>query len=352
MPSFDPAANFRGAKACPEKRTANSTVFGYLARELTANKRAQWEDGQVDVFKEWITVKGFNVMTTDITPLLRVLDLDGYEDVVNRDGESVHNLIVTKVRDRLLKTRKDYPELGLAYLTRAIYNLKAVSPPPTEPPPAVIREPQATSQSNRPRHKSIEKIYTQEMSPSDSYAAIASHYEFKTRPAAPTRASQLSPHRESSHPDQLEPKEGTDERVVAKRPTEETTSAIQSFPNPAPVPAPAPAPALVNVHLPPSPPPSNPPSPARPPSHPPLPSAPTDDKEEEEVGERGISVDTRLRLECWVERLQKIMRQLKLQIDQLPDDRESGWLKKAALDATMEIGHLDFMVQEYLTEWS
>jgi hypothetical protein len=349
MPSSDPAAKFLGAKACPEKRTSNSTVFGYLAKELTANKRAQWEDGQVDVFKEWITAKGFNVLTTDITPLLRVLDLDGYEDVVNRDGESVHNLIVTKVRDRLLKTRKDYPELGLAYLARAIHSLKAVTPPPTEPPPAVRRESPAGLKSHRPKHKSIEKTRTQEMSPSSCYPAIASPYEFIGRPAPPARTPHLSPYWMPSFPDQFESKESTKERAATRKPAKEATPPIQSLLEPAPTPAPAPAPG--HAHLPPTPPPSNPSSPSRPPS----PPAPTDDKEKQQeekaAGKWETSIDSSPRLRCRVERLQKIMRMLKQEIDDLPHDRDSGLLKEAALDATMEIGHLYFMVQEYLMEW-
>ncbi|KAI1739030.1 hypothetical protein F4680DRAFT_449491 [Xylaria scruposa] len=90
-----------------EKRTQGSTMFSTTAKNLTSSVPFRWRADQVKIFEDWVLFKGPNVMSADLLPLLRALDLDGYEDVKNNRGECVHDLIVVKVRRKLTKTKNE-----------------------------------------------------------------------------------------------------------------------------------------------------------------------------------------------------------------------------------------------------
>ncbi|KAJ2992199.1 hypothetical protein NUW58_g2247 [Xylaria curta] len=90
-----------------EKRTQASTMFSTTAKNLTSNVPFRWRPDQVRIFEDWIRFKGPNVMSADLVPLLRALDLDGYEDVRNERGECVHDLIIVKVRRKLTRTKSE-----------------------------------------------------------------------------------------------------------------------------------------------------------------------------------------------------------------------------------------------------
>ncbi|GAP93066.1 hypothetical protein SAMD00023353_10000180 [Rosellinia necatrix] len=88
-----------------EKRTQASTLFSTSAKNLTSSVPFRWRAEQVDIFEDWIVLKGPNAMSADLVPLLRELDLDGYEDIDNEYGECVHDLIIEKVRRKLARTK-------------------------------------------------------------------------------------------------------------------------------------------------------------------------------------------------------------------------------------------------------
>ncbi|KAI1419967.1 hypothetical protein F5Y12DRAFT_720092 [Xylaria sp. FL1777] len=89
-----------------EKRTQASTMFSTTAKNLTSNIPFRWRQGQVDIFEDWILSRGPNAATVDLVPLLRELDLDGYEDIKNKNGECVHDLIIDKVRRKISRTKR------------------------------------------------------------------------------------------------------------------------------------------------------------------------------------------------------------------------------------------------------
>ncbi|KAI1182852.1 hypothetical protein F5B17DRAFT_435212 [Nemania serpens] len=88
-----------------EKRTQASTMFSTTAKSLTSSSRFSWRPEQSKIFMDWIAAKGPNAMSADLVPLLRALDLDGYEDIENQLGECVHDIIITKVRRKISNTR-------------------------------------------------------------------------------------------------------------------------------------------------------------------------------------------------------------------------------------------------------
>ncbi|KAI0976499.1 hypothetical protein F4678DRAFT_228385 [Xylaria arbuscula] len=105
-PSFSSEASKRlqlpGRK---EPRTQASTMFTTTARNLTSNIPFRWRQGQVEIFEDWVRSRGVNAATADLVPLLRELDLDGYENVKNYNGQSVHDLILDKVRRKIARTK-------------------------------------------------------------------------------------------------------------------------------------------------------------------------------------------------------------------------------------------------------
>ena len=99
-----------------DKRTHASTMFGTTAWNLASNIPFRWVGFHVSIFEDWIRVKGAGAMTADLVPLLRQLDLDGYEDVRNKRGECVHDLIVVKVRRKIARIRDEVVLKGLGSL--------------------------------------------------------------------------------------------------------------------------------------------------------------------------------------------------------------------------------------------
>ncbi|KAI8953230.1 hypothetical protein F4801DRAFT_537909 [Xylaria longipes] len=110
-PSVSPAVTEAGRRfqlqPSTEKRTQGSTMFSTTAKNLTSSVPFRWRADQVKIFEDWILFKGPNAMSADLLPLLRALDLDGYEDVKNHSGECVHDLIIVKVRRKLTRTKSN-----------------------------------------------------------------------------------------------------------------------------------------------------------------------------------------------------------------------------------------------------
>lgn len=80
-------------------------MFSTTAKNLTSSSRFSWRPEQNQIFMDWITVKGPNAMSADMVPLLRALDLDGYEDIDNNLGDCVHDIIIVKVRRKISNTK-------------------------------------------------------------------------------------------------------------------------------------------------------------------------------------------------------------------------------------------------------
>ncbi|KAI0417092.1 hypothetical protein F5X98DRAFT_364057 [Xylaria grammica] len=105
VPSREEAGRRVQLPARNKKRTQASTMFHTTAKNLSSDVPFRWTSEQVIIFEDWIRFQGPNATTADLTPLLQVLDLDGYEDIKNSRGESVHDLIIAKVRRKLARTK-------------------------------------------------------------------------------------------------------------------------------------------------------------------------------------------------------------------------------------------------------
>ncbi|RWA06262.1 hypothetical protein EKO27_g8844 [Xylaria grammica] len=105
IPSHEEAGRRFQLPARNKKRTQASTMFHTTAKNLSSNVPFRWTSEQVIIFEDWIRFQGSNATTADLTPLLQVLDLDGYEDIKNSRGECVHDLIIAKVRRKLARTK-------------------------------------------------------------------------------------------------------------------------------------------------------------------------------------------------------------------------------------------------------
>ncbi|KAI1275309.1 hypothetical protein F5Y07DRAFT_400536 [Xylaria sp. FL0933] len=90
------------------QRTQDSMVFGVAARDLRSSfPRFNWNRMHEYAFYTHITTHiEVDTMYNDMGLLLRWLNLDGYEDVVNDIGENVHKLIIKKVKEKILKSRR------------------------------------------------------------------------------------------------------------------------------------------------------------------------------------------------------------------------------------------------------
>ncbi|KAI0503093.1 hypothetical protein F5B22DRAFT_630582 [Xylaria bambusicola] len=93
-----------------EKRAKASTIFGTSAWNLTSSVPFRWTKHHNDIFTDWIRLKGPSAAATaDLVPLLRELELDGYEDINNFRGECVHDLIIVKVRREIANMKGSIP---------------------------------------------------------------------------------------------------------------------------------------------------------------------------------------------------------------------------------------------------
>ncbi|KAI1430978.1 hypothetical protein GGR50DRAFT_682124 [Xylaria sp. CBS 124048] len=90
----------------PTKRSPNSTIFTTTAQHLTSSVPFRWRAEQVSIFEDWISYKGANFISCDLTPLLQALELDGYENIKNDQDESVQSIIIEKVRRKLSRTKR------------------------------------------------------------------------------------------------------------------------------------------------------------------------------------------------------------------------------------------------------
>ncbi|KAI1140150.1 hypothetical protein F5Y05DRAFT_307963 [Hypoxylon sp. FL0543] len=111
-------------------RTPDSIVWkGTKAKYLVSSVRFSWDKFQKSIFVEFLKNEGLSFKNADIQPLLRNLNLDGYDDIENVDGENVSDLIEEKVR-RKLKNTAD--ELGEDVLKRATFGPGVAVSTPTE----------------------------------------------------------------------------------------------------------------------------------------------------------------------------------------------------------------------------
>ncbi|KAI0836710.1 hypothetical protein F5Y06DRAFT_273177 [Hypoxylon sp. FL0890] len=111
-------------------RTPDSVVWkGTKARDLVSSVRFSWDKYQRKIFVEFLKNEGLSFKNADIEPLLRNLNLDGYDNIENRYGENVSDLIEEKVR-RKLKNTAD--EVGEDVLQRATFGPDTIDPSPRE----------------------------------------------------------------------------------------------------------------------------------------------------------------------------------------------------------------------------
>ncbi|KAK7978350.1 hypothetical protein PG996_004394 [Apiospora saccharicola] len=95
-------------------RSPDSTLFGTRTRHLVSGTYFRWSTPQTQIFQAFIVDKYPNHKACDLGPLLKALDLDGYEDMLTENGESVYRLIVEKVRRKLSNTEKPMKSDGLS----------------------------------------------------------------------------------------------------------------------------------------------------------------------------------------------------------------------------------------------
>ncbi|OTA90004.1 hypothetical protein M434DRAFT_14273 [Hypoxylon sp. CO27-5] len=126
-------------------RTPDSIVWKDTeARELVSSIRFSWDKYQRTIFVEFLKEVGLGFKNADIKPLLKSLNLDGYDEIENKHGQNVAALIKEKVY-RKLKNTAD--ELGEDVLRRATFGPKEVEPSPREEPSDNDSTSDATRQS-------------------------------------------------------------------------------------------------------------------------------------------------------------------------------------------------------------
>lgn len=69
-----------------------------------------WDKYQNQLFINFLKTVGLSHRNADMTPLLVDLKLDGYENIRNSYDQSVHRLIVDKVRRKLGNTAAQFDE--------------------------------------------------------------------------------------------------------------------------------------------------------------------------------------------------------------------------------------------------
>ncbi|KAL7623120.1 hypothetical protein AAE478_006800 [Parahypoxylon ruwenzoriense] len=90
---------------CTRTRTAGSIIWkNTKAKHLTSSVRFVWDKSQKILFEDFLRTAGLGFKNADISPLLYELNLDGYEGVINVNGQNVHSLIEEKVRRKLRTT--------------------------------------------------------------------------------------------------------------------------------------------------------------------------------------------------------------------------------------------------------
>ncbi|KAI0432507.1 hypothetical protein F5Y09DRAFT_353421 [Xylaria sp. FL1042] len=91
------------------QRTQDSLIFGVPARHVRSiAPRFRWDAQQDSVIKEHVVNHmDFESMYCDLNLLLPRLGLDGYEAMENDYGENIHDIIVKKVKEKIVKLRRD-----------------------------------------------------------------------------------------------------------------------------------------------------------------------------------------------------------------------------------------------------
>lgn len=188
LPStVDPGEQFRTAKPCSEKKTQYSSIFHITPKELTSDRPFRWRPAQVQVFKDWIAYKGANATSADLVPLLRVLELDGYEGLRNYEDEDVYPIILKKVRDKLMKTRREFPEIKkyVAPNTEPVHHERTEPFVPTPAPPQHRQKTEPCDGDTKTRPPATPQ-YRQKTESVDG--------DVKTRPPAPYAKEQNQPY--------------------------------------------------------------------------------------------------------------------------------------------------------------
>ncbi|KAI1418393.1 hypothetical protein F5Y13DRAFT_196191 [Hypoxylon sp. FL1857] len=127
-------------------RTPDSIVWkGTTARELVSGVRFAWDKYQREIFIEFLKDVGLSFKNADLKPLLKNLNLDGYENIQNRHGQNVSGLIEEKVH-RKLKNTAD--EMGEDVLRKATFGSDVVGSPSSEERSENAPTSNTTSQSN------------------------------------------------------------------------------------------------------------------------------------------------------------------------------------------------------------
>ncbi|KAI0447161.1 hypothetical protein F4803DRAFT_398981 [Xylaria telfairii] len=110
----------------PPRRTANSIVFGVPVKECTSgHPRFMWSPGQVAIMEHWIQIHP-PYSEVNFNNLLEALDLHGFRNLRNADGQLMSEMIRKKVLSKLSKLRTQ---------------LARNNPPPGPPPPPQPRNP-------------------------------------------------------------------------------------------------------------------------------------------------------------------------------------------------------------------
>ncbi|KAI0536066.1 hypothetical protein GGR58DRAFT_407128 [Xylaria digitata] len=272
-----------------ETRTQASTMFSTTAKNLTSNIPFRWTSDQVAIFEDWIYFKASCATTADLTPLLRALDLDGYEDIENIRGECVHDLIITKVRRKLARTK--------GTVTTQMENR---SEKPTEKDKARVKV------------EKVEHRVQDHTSDHDTGKTMAEPL-LKSLPRLHTT---FSPHRPNTFPT-LAP---------TSRP-----SSIHRYQE-------VPRSSTATKDL----------SRSRSISNPELDNGPVPPSSSRYVASYSTRVRKHNNLEACLEKLKEAMAEFSLEVSRLPRDVESCALDTAAYDAGLELEHLDNLVKEYI----
>ncbi|KAI1466158.1 uncharacterized protein F4812DRAFT_98852 [Daldinia caldariorum] len=104
-------------------RTPDSLVWGATrAIDLVSGVRFSWDNSQNKAFIDFLRAFGPNYKSTNFELLLFRLDLDGYEDIRNKNGESVHRLIMEKVLRKLKSTADKMAQNGLIESYKTLVN--------------------------------------------------------------------------------------------------------------------------------------------------------------------------------------------------------------------------------------
>ncbi|KAK8107086.1 uncharacterized protein PG998_009099 [Apiospora kogelbergensis] len=101
-----PSTTSRPSSPSAPRRTLNSSLFGTRAGEMVSAYKFIWSKEQTKLFEAFIRDNYPNHLVSNLSPLLKSLDLDGYEDIRTEQGENLHELIVRKVIYKIHATRR------------------------------------------------------------------------------------------------------------------------------------------------------------------------------------------------------------------------------------------------------